>query len=378
MSATARSASPATQLARPAQSPPIPEGARQQVAHYLGIVRTAERQLREAAILVAERHERNFEFAQGATTLAAWSTDHLRALGRVIDRYGASPDDHGQQIRAALFGGTRIGVVGELADACDLATLVQHAEMSWTVVVQGARELRDQDLLDVASRAREQNRRQLAWLRTMVEHEAPDAIAVVPDRLGQLAVSLPRRATALASIPDPLWAPAAAGVLILIVGLLGVIAGLPWLVPSLGPSAVLIALMPSHPSARAWNAIVGHAGGLLTGFAAVALTGSAGDPTVLGDHRLAIGRVVAAAIAIALVILVGEILRASHPPAAATTLLVALGAIATLDQALTVLTGVVVIALAGELFRHIRRVRVVPAQRRAPRWSTIRRRLGSP
>jgi hypothetical protein len=58
--------------------------------------------------------------------------------------------------------------------------LVQHAEMLWTVLVQGARELHEEGLLDVASLARDQNRRQLAWLRTIIEHEAPDAIAIVP------------------------------------------------------------------------------------------------------------------------------------------------------------------------------------------------------
>jgi hypothetical protein len=345
------------------------------VSHYLGAVEATERQLRDALILVAERHERNYELSHGATTLAVWSTDHLRWLGELTSAYGTAPYEHAEQLRAALLSGTRVGVVGELADVCDLAALVQHAEMLWTVVFQGARELHDERLQDVASKARDHSRRQLAWLTTIVEHEAPDAIAIVPDQAGQIAASLPKRPTSIANIPDPVWGSLTAGVLILVVGLLGVLVGLPWLVPSIGPSAVLIAVTPAHPTARPWNTIVGHAGGMLAGFTAVALLGAAAAPTVLGDHQLVPARVLAAAIAIALTIGAGFLLRASHPPAAATTLLVALGSIATLEQALIVLAGVVITAGAGEIFRELRRRRVTPGERMAPRGSPLRERL---
>jgi hypothetical protein len=355
--------------------PHVPDGARKQVAHYLGAVEATERELRDALVLIAERHERNYDLSRGATTLAIWSTDHLRGLDELSATYDSAPYEHAQLLRAALLGGTRVGVVGELADICDLAALVQHAEMLWTVLVQGARELHDERLLDTASRAREHSRRQLAWLRTMVEHEAPDAIAVVPDEKGQIAASVPKRPSSIASIPDPVWGSIAAGGLLLVVGFLGVLAGFPWLVPSLGPTAVLIAVTPAHPTARPWNTIVGHAGGIVAGFAAVAVIGAASAPTVLGDHQLVPVRVAAAAIAIALTVGAGFLLRASHPPAAATTLLVALGSIATLEQALIVLVGVMVTAGAGEVIRELRRRRITPGERMAPSPSVLGERL---
>src|SRR3954454_4534932 len=127
----------------------------------------------------------------------------------------------------------------------------------------------------------------------MVEHEAPDAIAIVPDKRGQLLASIPKRPTAVASIPDSIWGSVTAGVQILVVGLLGLLAGSPWLVPSLGPTAVLVALMPAHPTARAWNTFGGHLGGLIAGFIAVALLGPAGAPTVIGDYVMVQVRVAA-------------------------------------------------------------------------------------
>jgi hypothetical protein len=357
--------------------PTVPTGARQQVAHYLGAVGATEQELRDALVLVAERHERNFELSRGATTLAIWSSRHLVELDSLVAAYGSAPYEHAELLRSALLGGTRVGAVGELADACDLATLVQHAEMLWTVLVQGAKELHDERLLDIASRARDHSRRQLGWLRTIVEHEAPDAMAIVPNQSGQVAASLPKRPTSIASIPDPVWGSRAGALLVLVVGALGVLLGLAWLVPSIGPSAVLIAVSPAHPTARPWNTIVGHTGGLLGGFAAVALFGAASAPTVLGDHQLVPVRVATAALAIGVTIALGFILRASHPPAAATTLLVALGSIATADQALLVLGAVVVTAAVGELLREVRRERRAPGERMAPRQSMLRHRLRS-
>jgi hypothetical protein len=74
--------------------------------------------------------------------------------------------------------------------------------------------------------------------------------------------------------------------------------------------------------------------------------------------------------------------RASHPPAAATTLLVALGAVATADKALNLFAGVVLIAIAGELLRRVRLERRTPSERMAPTrsiaWTRLRMPAGRP
>jgi len=147
------------------------------VPQYLDAVGTAERELRDALVLVAERHAGNYELSHGATTLAIWSNRHLEWLEELMPIFGKIPDQQTRQARSGLLGDSGAGVIGELADLCDLAGLVQRTEMLWTVVFQGARELHDDVLVDVSSRARDHTRRQLAWLRTMVEHEAPDAVA---------------------------------------------------------------------------------------------------------------------------------------------------------------------------------------------------------
>lgn len=364
-----RPAAPEGKLANP------PAGAKAQVARYLGLARANEEQLHNALLLVAERHERNYDLSHGATTLAIWASEALTWIKPLEDHYGVVPSEEPETLRAALLGGTRAGIVGELADLCDLSVLAERAEMSWTILYQGARELRDTALADLAAKARDHNRRQINWIRTEIDHLAPDALSVPLDLGGQARISIPKRADALASIPDWVWAPAASAVMLLVVGALGLAVGKPWLGPSLGPSAVLIAMMPSHPTARGWNTLMGHLGGLIMGFVAVLVVGAVNEPVVLQTGILTAPRVAAAVLAVALTVLAGTLLRASHPPAAATTLLVALGSVSTLDQAGALVAGVAIIALFGELIRRIRLERVAPAERLAPRDSIARLRL---
>jgi hypothetical protein len=175
--------------AGPAPAAPSPQDAdppasvKPQVATFLGVAKATESQLLDALALVAERHERNYDLSRGATTCAIWSRRHLDWLGPFENAYGSIPSELAETLRSALLAGTRAGVFGELLDLCDLSVLAERAEMTWTVLYQGARELHDEGLQELAGRAREHNRRQIAWIRTEVDHLAPDALSV-PQEIG--------------------------------------------------------------------------------------------------------------------------------------------------------------------------------------------------
>lgn len=164
----------------------------------------------------------------------------------------------------------------------------------------------------------------------------------------------PGRRPPLGGVPDYVWTPAAAGLLALLCGLLGLAAHQVWLFPSIGPTAFLLAHSPDEPSSRAWNVVAGHAAGLAAGYLAVALLGAADAPAVFTAHALVPARVWASALAVALALAAQIALRASHPPAAATTLLVALGGFrATLRDAGAVVAGVLIVAAGGRLLRLV-------------------------
>jgi hypothetical protein len=139
-------------------------------------------------------------------------------------------------------------------------------------------------------------------------------------------------------------------------GIVALLTGQLLLFPSLGPTAVMLSYEPEHRSARIYNVIVSHIGGLLSGFAAVLLFGLAHAPSVFYVRALSTPRVAAAVVAVLLAVLLELVLDAAHPPATATTLLVALGSFRpTWHDGLTVVAGVLVVAVAGELGRLMQR-----------------------
>ena len=174
-------------------------------------------------------------------------------------------------------------------------------------------------------------------------------------RVARRAQSAASRKKGLDAVPDLVWAPLVGGVLTLLPGLLGLATGYPWLFPSLGPTAFLQAANPQNPSARFYNTTVGHLLGIAAGVAAVLILAASAEPSVLASHQLFPRRVWASGLAIALTLLFQLLLRANHPPAAATTLLITLGGFGTSSKDITVIVvGVLIVAIAGELLRRLR------------------------
>lgn len=147
--------------------------------------------------------------------------------------------------------------------------------------------------------------------------------------------------------------PAAAGLAMLVVGGASLAAGQPWLFPSLGPTALGQIEYPEHITARLYNTVVGHLAAAAVAFATVIVTGTARLPPA--TERLTTGRLLAVTVALALTIGATRLLHASHPPAASTSLLIALGAFSpTIRDAATIVMGVLLIAVAGSGIRRFR------------------------
>lgn len=97
----------------------------------------------------------------------------------------------------------------------------------------------------------------------------------------------------------------------------------PDIFPSLGPTAFLFFFTPYSPTASPRNTIFGHAIGIACGYAMLVLFGLTSAPPatqVMGFHRL-----LAASLSLALTGALMIVLKAAHPPAGATTLIVSLG-----------------------------------------------------
>jgi hypothetical protein len=145
------------------------------------------------------------------------------------------------------------------------------------------------------------------------------------------------------------------GAIIAAIGSFGVVAGVPWLFPSLGPTLALQVSTPTQATARPANIVVGYAVALAAGLLAVYLSGAFAEPAVTSGGSLTTPRVMAAAIAVLLCLLGQSALKRPHPPAVATTLLVALGAFEpSLHGALILTCGIALVTVFGEMARRWR------------------------
>jgi CBS domain-containing membrane protein len=118
----------------------------------------------------------------------------------------------------------------------------------------------------------------------------------------------------------------------------------PFVFPSLGPTAFLFFYAPTTAAASPRNTIYGHAIGVGAGYASLVLFGLTDDPAALASEITG-PRVGASALSLGLTSGLMVLLRAPHPPAGATTLIVSLGIIHTPAHLLVLMAAVLALTL---------------------------------
>lgn len=113
-----------------------------------------------------------------------------------------------------------------------------------------------------------------------------------------------------------------------LLALMAVVSETPFVFPSLGPTAYLFFFSPMGQSSSPRNAILGHAIGLVCGYGAFWAAGlEHGAPNF--HDGVYWPRILSAALSLAFTGALMVLLRVNHPPAGATTLIVALGILST-------------------------------------------------
>jgi CBS domain-containing membrane protein len=136
-------------------------------------------------------------------------------------------------------------------------------------------------------------------------------------------------------------------VTIALLTLLALLTRNPFVFPSLGPTAYLFFFSPQTESASPRNAVLGHAIGLICGFAAYWITGMHPFPQGFGGE-VYWPRILASALALALTGAIMVMLHVNHPPAGATTMIVSLGILAKPEY--LVIIEIAVVLLAAQAF----------------------------
>jgi CBS domain-containing membrane protein len=148
-----------------------------------------------------------------------------------------------------------------------------------------------------------------------------------------------------------------------LLGLLAFVTGSPFVFPSLGPTAYLFFFSPLAEASSPRNAVLGHAIGLICGYAAFAVTSGFG-PTFASHGEVHLPRVLAAALALSATGALMALFRVSHPPAGATTLIVALGIISQPRELIVIQIAVILLTAQAFVINRIAGIHY-------PLWRTI-------
>lgn len=157
-----------------------------------------------------------------------------------------------------------------------------------------------------------------------------------------------RVARLLARFPErPVWAAFMLVNGFITVGILAALAMVtraPFVFPSLGPTAFLFFFTPTSPTASPRHTVYGHAIGIACGYGALWLTGLTHAPPALAAG-VDLPRVLAAALSLSFTGALMILLRAAHPPAGATTLIISLGIVTKPTSLLLIEVAVVLMTI---------------------------------
>jgi HPP family len=163
------------------------------------------------------------------------------------------------------------------------------------------------------------------------------------------------RGGSIAPVLDTVWVPAVSALLIVLTGAISYWLKQPWLFAGLGPTVLMIASNPGHETTRLRAVVVGHLAAIACAYLSLLILNASAAPPLLASVKELSPRVWASACALAMLALVQPQLRAYHPPAAATALLVTLGAYKMTGKTpMALMGGVVAVALAAELLHRLR------------------------
>ena len=127
---------------------------------------------------------------------------------------------------------------------------------------------------------------------------------------------------------------------------------IPFIFPSLGPTAFLLFFTPNAPTASPRHTIYGHAIGIACGYGSLWLMHLQHAPPALVSG-VDLPRVIAAALSLAATGALMILCKAAHPPAGATTLIISLGIVSRPFYLVIIEVAVVLLALQAIVINRL-------------------------
>lgn len=149
-----------------------------QLSHYLGLLKRSEASLADAYGEMIEQHKQEVAFFYVAQTLRKECLERSEKLKPFVEKYGDADEDEPDRLHSTLFSGTRSGPLAYLRDLHDLYLMATECDITWTLVEQAAKGLRDEDLISVISECESETAMQVKFLTTRMKAAATQSLIV--------------------------------------------------------------------------------------------------------------------------------------------------------------------------------------------------------
>ncbi|WP_019875954.1 hypothetical protein [Sporichthya polymorpha] len=146
----------------------------------------SETELAQRLLHAGERHEADQDVYHLSRTLAAWSTEHVRAIAEQARRYDEDLDPEPrletrlvERIReraAEVLGREPEAGLLLLLDLREIYLAAAGVSVDWELIAQGAQGVQDLPLIELAQRCHAENLRQMRWANAKLKESATQVL----------------------------------------------------------------------------------------------------------------------------------------------------------------------------------------------------------
>ncbi|MFI8185303.1 hypothetical protein OG539_41785 [Actinacidiphila glaucinigra] len=145
---------------------------------YLQFQRASEITLGSSYTVISEGHIADADVRWTTARFSRQCAAHADALVPVLARLDAPDESVPERLHIQGVAAARTGPAGLLRDLLDLYQLGNLLDITWSLVGQAGRAIRDHELLRVIDDCAAQTTAQLDWLRMRMKEAAPQTLLV--------------------------------------------------------------------------------------------------------------------------------------------------------------------------------------------------------
>ncbi|MFF2102298.1 hypothetical protein [Streptomyces sp. NPDC058202] len=145
---------------------------------YLQFQHASETTLSSSYTTVCEGHTADADVHWMTARFARQCQAHADALTPVLGRLDAPSEPVPERLHVQGLAVIRTGLAGLLRDLQELFQLVTLVDVTWSLVGQAGKAIRDTELMHIIDDCAVQSRAQLDWLRMRMQMTAPQALLV--------------------------------------------------------------------------------------------------------------------------------------------------------------------------------------------------------